>query len=47
MVSRMKYGVLDPENRFRGKVIHHLGYPGDGTSFFPVVGGKNLEVKAL
>ena len=24
-----------------------FGAKGDGTSFFPVVGGKNLEVKAL
>ena len=46
-VSRMKYGVVDPENRFRGEVVHHLGYPGDGTSFFPVVGGKNLKIRAL
>ena len=46
-VSRMKYGVFDPENRFRGSVTHHLGWPGDGTSYFPVVGGANLKVKGL
>ena len=47
VVSRMQYGVYDPENRFRGSVVHHLGYPGDGSSFFPVVGGKNLTVRAM
>lgn len=46
-VSQMKYGVYDPENRFRGRVVHHLGWPGDGTSFFPVVGGQKLTVEAL
>ena len=46
VVSRMKYGVYDPENRFRGSLVHHLGYPGDGSSFFPVVGGKNLSVRS-
>jgi len=46
-VSRMRYGVYDPENRFRGSVVHHLGYPGDGSSFFPVVGGKNMQIKSL
>ena len=46
-VSQMKYGVYDPENRFRGRVVHHLGWPGDGTSFFPVVGGQKLTVEPL
>ena len=46
-VSRMKYGVFDPENRFRGSVTHHLGWPGDGTVFFPVVGGKDLDIRGL
>ncbi|MGN0833967.1 MAG: glycosyl hydrolase family 28-related protein [Kiritimatiellia bacterium] len=46
-VSQMKYGVYDPESRFRGRVVHHQGWPGDGTSFFPVVGAKNLCVRAL
>lgn len=46
-VSRMKYGVFDPENRFRGSVTHHLGWPGDGTSYFPVVGGANLKIRGL
>lgn len=46
-VSRMRYGVYDPENRFRGSVVHHLGCPGDGTVFFPVEGGKNLRIRAL
>ena len=46
-VSQMKYGVYDPENRFRGRVVHHLGWPGDGTSFFPVVGGQKLTVESL
>ena len=47
VVSRMKYGVYDPENRFRGSVTHHLGYPGNGSSFFPIVGGTNLVCRAL
>ena len=46
-VSQMKYGVYDPENRFCGRVVHHLGWPGDGTSFFPVVGGQKLTVEPL
>ena len=46
-VSQMKYGVYDPENRFRGRVVHHLGWPGVGTSFFPVVGGQKLTVEPL
>ena len=47
LVSRMKYGVYDPENRFRGSVTHHLGWPGDGRSFFPILGGKNLSCRGL
>ena len=46
-VSRMKYGVFDPENRFRGSCVHHLGWPGNGRSFFPVEGGKNMSIRSL
>lgn len=46
VVSRMEYGIYDPENRFRGSVVHHLGFPGNGASFFPVVGGTNMTVRA-
>ena len=46
-VSQMKYGVYDPENRFRGRVVHHQGWPGDGASFFPVEGAKDLRVRTL
>lgn len=46
-ISQMKYGVLDPENRFRGSVVHHLGYPGNGSSFFPVVGATNMTIRVM
>lgn len=47
MVSRMRYGVWDPDSRFRGSVTCMDGCPGDGVSFFPVNGGTNFVVKAL
>ena len=47
VVSRMEHGVYDPENRFRGSVVHHLGYPGDGRSDFRVEGAKHLRVRRL
>ena len=47
VVSRMKYGVYDPENRFRGSVMHHLGWPGNGLEVFPVEGGKNLKIQKI
>lgn len=47
VISRMKYGVYDEENRFRGSVTHHLGCPGNGSVFFPVHGAKNLKVAPL
>lgn len=46
-ISRMKYGIYDPENRLRGSVVHHLGFPGDGRSTFPVVGGAKISVSSL
>ena len=46
-VSRMRYGVWDPDSRFRGSVTCMDGCPGDGVSFFPVNGGTNFVVKAL
>jgi hypothetical protein len=40
-VSRLVYGVSDPENRFRGSLMWHQPW-GDGK--FPVNGGKNLKI---
>ena len=47
LVSQMRYGVWDPDSRFRGSVTCMQGFPGDGTCFFPVLGGTNLVVRAL
>ena len=47
LVSRMRYGVWDPDNRFRGSIVYLQGYPGNGSCFFPVEGGTNLAVRAL
>ena len=47
LVSRMQYGVWDPESRFRGSVTCLQGWPGDGTCFFPAEGGTNFVVRAL
>ena len=47
VASQMRYGIFDPENRFRGSVVHHQGWPGNGTSFFPVEGGGNLKIECL
>ena len=46
-VSRMMYGVFDPESRFRGSITYLQGWPGNGTCFFPVEGGTNLTLRAL
>ena len=46
-ISRMQYGVYDPENRFCGSVTHLQGWPGNGKCFFPVKGGTNLTVRIL
>ena len=45
LVSRMRWGVCDPGNRFRGSVTHHLGCPGDGSSLFKVQGARHLTVR--
>ena len=47
LVSQMRYGVWDPDSRFRGTVTYHQGFPGDGRNWFPVEGGTNLTVRAL
>ena len=47
LVSRMKYGVYDPDSRFRGSITYLQGWPGNGTCFFPVEGGTNLTLRAL
>ena len=46
-ISRMKFGVFDPESRFRGAVTYLQGYPGNGKCFFPVEGGTNLTLRVL
>ena len=46
-ISRMRYGVWDPGNRFRGSITYLQGWPGDGTCFFPVNGGTNLTLRVL
>lgn len=47
LVSRMKYGLWDPDSRIRGEIVSHQGFPGDGRSFFPVLGGTNAAVRVL
>lgn len=47
VVSRMRYGVYDPENRFRGSITYIQGWPGNGKCFFPVEGGKNIRLSVL
>lgn len=46
-ISRMEWGVFDPENRFRGSVVHHLGCPGNGTAAFKVNGARNMKITRL
>ena len=46
-VSRMMYGVFDPESRFRGSITYLQGWPGNGTCFFPAEGGTNLTLRVL
>ncbi len=46
-VSRMKYGVYDPDSRFRGSITYLQGCPGNGRCFFPVDGGTNLTLRVL
>ena len=40
-VSRLEYGIWDPENRIYGKMQRHLPW---GDPEFPVKGGKHLEI---
>ena len=46
-ISRLRFGVYDPESRFRGSVTYLQGFPGNGNCFFPVEGGTNLTIRAL
>lgn len=46
-ISRMRYGVYDPDNRFRGSITYLQGFPGNGKCFFPVEGGKKLKLRVL
>lgn len=46
-ISRMRLGVHDPSNRFRGEITYLQGWPGNGQCFFPVEGGTNLVLRAL
>ena len=46
-ISRMQYGVFDPDSRFRGNVTHLQGCPGNWKCHFPVLGGTNLVIRAL
>ena len=47
VVSRMQYGVYDPDSRFRGSITQLLGCPGNGRCFFPVLGGTNLVIRTI
>ena len=47
VISRMQYGVYDPDSRFRGSITYLQGFPGNGACFFPVEGGTNITLRAL
>ena len=47
VVSRMQYGVYDPESRFRGSITYLQGFPGNGKCIFPIEGGTNVIARAL
>jgi hypothetical protein len=47
LVSRMQYGVYDPDSRFRGSITYLQGWPGTGKCFFPVEGGTNMTLRVL
>ena len=47
VVSQMRYGVWDPENRFYGSAVYMQGYPGTGNCFFPIEGGANMKCREL
>lgn len=46
LVSRMKYGLWDPENRFHGSINWHHGAP-VGRDYFPIKGGKNIKCSKI
>ena len=46
-ISRLRYGVYDPESRFRGSITYLQGYPGNGKCSFPVEGGTNVMLRVL
>lgn len=46
-ISRMQYGVWDPDSRMRGSITYLQGYPGNGQCFYPVLGGTNLTLRVL
>ena len=46
-ISRLQYGVFDPDSRFRGNITYLQGCPGNGECHFPVLGATNLVIRAL
>ena len=46
-ISRLQYGVYDPDSRFRGSIAYLQGWPGNGECIFPMQGGTNLAVRIL
>ena len=46
-ISRLRYGVYDPESRFRGSITYLQGLPGNGKCRFPVEGGTNVMLRVL
>lgn len=47
LVSRMRYGVWDPENRIYGSIVYLQGWPFNCECFWPVEGGKNVSCRVL
>ena len=47
VVSRMQYGLWDPQSRFCGSIVYMQGFPGNGNCFFPVEGGKKMNCRVL
>ena len=41
-VSKLVYGIYDPENRLHGSIIWHEPW---GKGVFPVEGAKNFSVR--
>lgn len=42
----MKYGIFDPENRIRGRVRWHCGWP-IGKAYFPIEGGQHVKAERI